>query len=63
VRLEVRRGSRVVLRRDAGSRRPGTTHRLRVDAERLARGEYEFRLVVQGAAGRPLTERLFARRL
>jgi hypothetical protein len=63
VRLEVRRGSRVLLRRDAGVRRPGTVHRLRVDAERLGRGELEFRLIVQGAAGRPITERLFARRL
>jgi hypothetical protein len=63
VRLELRRGSRVVLRRDAGTRSPGVVHRLRVDAERLARGTYEVRLVVQGAAGRPVTERLFAQRL
>ncbi len=62
VLLQVRRGTQVVRRIDAGQRAPGIIHRLRVDSEGLARGEYEFRLVVQ-AAGRPLTERLFARRL
>ena len=63
VRLEVLRGGRVVRRVDAGLRSAAVRHRLRVDAEGLRRAAYTFRLVVQGAAGRPLTERLFARRL
>jgi hypothetical protein len=62
VTLQVRRGTQVVRRIDAGRRAPGIIHRLRVDSEGLGRGEYEFRLVVQ-AVDRPLVERLYARRL
>jgi len=62
VTLQVRQGTRVVRRIAAGPRSPGIVHRLRVDAEGLPRGEYEFRLVAQ-VVGRPVVERLFARRL
>ena len=62
VTLEIRKGSEVVRRIEAGRRAPGVRHRLRVDAEGLPRGELELRLIVQ-AAGRPLEQRLYARRL
>ena len=62
VSLEVLKGSRVVRRFRAVSRRKNTTYRARVDAERLRRGDYTFRLTVR-SGGRTVRAILTTRRL
>jgi hypothetical protein len=62
VRVEVRRGGRVVRRFGARTRGARVTHRLRLPAERLRRGTYEIRLSYAGDQG-SLRASLFALRL
>lgn len=62
VTVEVRRGSRVVRRFAARTRRAGITHRLRLPSERLRRGTYEVRLSYAGTQG-SLVSSLYAQRL
>lgn len=63
VAVLVRRvGGRVVKRFATQTRRPGVTHRLRLDPKTLGRGLYEVRLDLTGAGGSTRAA-LFARRL
>ena len=62
VRVEVRRGGRVVRRFRTVRRRGGVTHRLRLPAERLRRGTYEVRLTYV-SGGVQVRTALFSRRL
>ena len=63
VDVAVLRGGRVVHRFRTAIRRRGTTHRLTLFSERLARGNYEVRLTARTADGRRIVRRLTARRL
>jgi predicted AlkP superfamily pyrophosphatase or phosphodiesterase len=62
VSVDVLRGGRVVRRLGTRTRRPGLTHRVRLAAERLRRGDHVVRLTVV-AAGERRVVRLVARRL
>ncbi len=63
VTVTVLKGTKVVKRFGPTQRRTGVTHRLRLDAKGLARGDYTVRISVPGSAGTPLTATLTARRL
>lgn len=62
VRVELRRGGKVVRRISVKRRRAGVKHRLRVSARGLRRGRYEVRLSYSGDRG-SLRSSLFAQRL
>lgn len=62
VRVEVRRGGRVVRRFRTAQRRARITHRLRLASARLPRGTYEIRLVYR-AGQTTLAASLYAQRL
>ncbi len=62
VRVDLLRGGRAVRRLATGTRRGGVTHRLRLPAERLARGDYQVRITAVSGTERQ-TARLTARRL
>jgi hypothetical protein len=62
VSVEIARGSTIVRRFGATTRRAGITHRLRLGSERLPRGTYRVRLRYAGDQG-SLTASLFAQRI
>jgi hypothetical protein len=62
VGVVVRRGSRVISRYQPRSRQANQTYRLRLDAERLVRGDYKVTITVR-AGGRTETSTLTTRRL
>ncbi len=61
--VTVLRGSKVVKRFGPTQRRADVTHRLRLGANGLPRGNYQVRISVPRAGGKPLTATLTARRL
>jgi hypothetical protein len=63
VTVTVRRGSRVIKRFGPARRRGSVTHRLRLPAELLARGDHRVELVATPATGQPVRATLTARRL
>ena len=62
VTIVVTRGTRVIRRWSLRARQAGRTHRLRLDSERLPRGDYRVRILVQ-RQGRTVSRTLVARRL
>ena len=63
VTVTVLRGTRVVKRFGPTQRRAGVTHRLRLGAKGLARGNYTVRISVPRAGTKALTAKLVTRRL
>ena len=62
VTVVVTRGDRVVRRYPLRNRIAATTHRLRLDSERLPRGDYRVRIIARSGA-RAVTRTLTARRM
>ena len=63
VTVAVRRAGKTERRLGTADRAPDFTHRLRVGAKRLRRGDHVVRLTIRTASGRVLRARLVARRL